>query len=206
MPLKLKDELQREIDAEAEQTLARARRDAEAILAEARRRCESREREGLRRLEDELNVSRRRALARAELDGRNALLRLKREETDRVFAVTREQLAHMESTEPDRYTDILEHIFHSCRRMLPRGPVRARIGRGKEALRERLASEEGVEAVSDPDLHGVVLESSDGRLHCDGSLEGLLNSLRQERAAEIEGILFGDGERGMMNAEEREGR
>jgi vacuolar-type H+-ATPase subunit E/Vma4 len=194
MPLKLKDELLREIDAEIEQTLARARQDAEAIVTEARRRRESREREGLRRLEDELNVSRRRALARAELDGRNALLRLKREETDRAFAAAREELARMESADPDRYVTLLESIFRSCRRMLPPGPVKARIGRGKEALRERLAGEEGVEAVSDPDLRGVILESADGRMHCDGSLEGLLSSLRQERAAEIEGILFGDGD------------
>ena len=192
MPLKLKDELLSEIDAEVEQTLARARQDAEAVVTEARRRRESREREGLSRLEDELNVSRRRALARAELDGRNALLRLKREETDRAFAAAREDLVQMESADPDRYTDLLERIFRSCRRMLPPGPVRARIGRGKEALRERLAGEEGVEAVSDPDLNGVILESADGRLHCDGSIEGLLGSLRRDRAAEIEGILFGD--------------
>jgi vacuolar-type H+-ATPase subunit E/Vma4 len=194
MPLKLKDELLSEIDEEIEQTLARARQDAEAIITEARRRRESREREGLSRLEDELNVSRRRALARAELDGRNALLRLKREETDRAFASAREDLARMESGDTDRYTILLERIFRSCRRMLPPGPVRARIGRGKEALRDRLAREEGVEAISDPDLRGVILESADGRLHCDGSIEGLLGSLRRDKAAEIEGILFGESD------------
>jgi vacuolar-type H+-ATPase subunit E/Vma4 len=194
MPPKLKDELLREIDAEIEQTLARAREDAEAIVAEARRRRETAEREGLRRLEDELGVARRRALARAELDGRNALLRMKREETDRAFAAAREKLTRMEADDPDRYVALLERIFRSCRRLLPSGPVRVRIGRGKEALRERLAREEGVEAVSDPDLRGVILESADGHLHCDGSLEGLLGSLRQERAAEIEGILFGEGD------------
>lgn len=194
MPFKLKDELLREIDAEVEQTLARAREDAEAIITEARRRRETREREGLGRLEDELNVSRRRALARAELDGRNALLRLKREETERAFAAAKEHLARMEADDPDRYLALLESIFRSCRRLLPPGPVRVRIGRGKEALRERLAREEGVEAVSDPDLRGIILESVDGRLHCDGSLEGLLSSLRQEKAAEIEGILCGEGD------------
>lgn len=191
MALKLEDELLREIDAEVEQTLARARQDAEAILTEAHRRRESREREALRRLEEDLSVSRRRALSRAELDGRNALLRLKREETDRVFARAREELVRMESEDPGRYTALLESIFRSCRRMLPPGAVRARIGRGKEALLKRLAEEEDVDAVSDPDLRGVILESADGRLHCDGSLEALLNSLRRERAAEIEAILFG---------------
>lgn len=192
MPPKLKDELLREIDSDVEQTLARARQDAESIVDEARRRRETREREGLRRLEEELSVSRRRALARAELDGRNALLRLKREETERAFAAAREYLSRMESADPDRYMALLECIFRSCRRLLPPGPVRARIGRGKEALRERLSREEGIEAVFDPDLRGIILESADGRLHCDGSLEGLLDSLRRDRAAEIEGILFGE--------------
>jgi len=194
MPFRLKDELLREIDEEVEQSLARGRQDAEAIISEARRRRENREKEGLRRLEDELNASRRRAMARSELEGRNALLRLKRKETDRAFDVARERLARMESDDPDRYTALLERIFRSCRRMLPPGPFRARIGRGKETLRERLAGEEGVEVVFDPDLSGVVLESVDGRLHCDGSLEGLLGSLQQERAAEIEAILFGEGD------------
>lgn len=188
-----KDELLHEIELEVEQILTDARHDADALLADARRRRETREREALRRLEEELVVSRRRALARAELEGRNALLRLKREAIDRLFADARKELARMATEEPGRYLDLLEAIFRSCRRLLPPGPVRVRIGPGQEGLCERLGcGDEGIETVADPDLRGMILETADGRLHCDGSIEGLLRSLRQEREAEIEGLLFGD--------------
>jgi len=190
----LKEALLREIDAEVEQTLSDAWRDAEALVAEARRRSEATERETLRRLDEELELTRRRSLARADLEGRNALLRLKREETDRVFAAVRTELARMEAEDPERYLALLEAIFRTCRRLLPPGPVRLRAGRGKEALCERLGCENGIEAVFDPGLRGMVLETTDGRLHCDGSVESLLKSLRQEREAEIEAILFGDAD------------
>lgn len=190
-----KAELLDEIDLEVEQILTDARRDADALLADARRRRDAMEREALRRLEDELAVSRRRALARAELEGRYALLRLKREAIDRLFADARKELARMATEEPGRYLDLLEAIFRSCRRLLPPGPVRVRIGPGQEGLCERLdCKNEDIETVADPDLRGMILETADGRLHCDGSIEGLLKSLRQEREAEIEGLLFGDGD------------
>jgi vacuolar-type H+-ATPase subunit E/Vma4 len=192
----LKEELLREIEGEVEEILARARRSADEALADARRRRENRERLGREQLEEELAVRRRRALARAELEGRHALLRLRREETDRAFQLAREWLAQMEEEDPDRYVELLVRVFRSCRRLLPPGPVGVRIGPPNEALRERLAREEGVDAEIDPDLHGVILESADRRLHCDGSLKGLLARLRQERAAEIEEILFGDGDGG----------
>jgi len=187
-----KDVLLQEIEAEVEQILATARNDAEALLADARRRRAGIESEALRRLEDELAVSRRRAAARAELAGRNALLRLKREATDRVFAEARKELVRMSSEEPDRYLELLAAIFRSCRRLLPPGPLRVRVGLGQEGLCERLGCADEVEMVVDSDLRGMVLETVDGRLHCDGSIEGLLRSLRQEREAEIEGLLFGD--------------
>jgi vacuolar-type H+-ATPase subunit E/Vma4 len=188
-----KDVLLQEIEEEVEQVLTTARSDAEALLADARRRREVMEADALRRLEDELVVTRRRAVARAELAGRNALLRLKREAIDRVFAEARKELARMSTEDPDRYLDLLAAIFRSCRRLLPPGRVRVRVGLGQEGLCERLGCTDEVETVVDPDLHGMVLETEDGRLHCDGSLEGLLRSLRQEREAEIEGLLFGDG-------------
>jgi len=192
-----KDELFQEIDQEVEQILATARHDADALMGEARRRREAMESEALRRLEEELSVTRRRALARAELEGRNALLRLKREAIDRVFAQARKELARMATEEPGRYLDLLEAIFHTCRRLLPPGPVRVRVGPGQEGLCERLGcADEDIETIADLDLRGMILETADGRLHCDGSIEGLLKSLRQEREAEIEGMLFGDGNEG----------
>ncbi len=190
----LKEALLREIDAEVEKTLSDAWRDAEALVAEARRRSEAAERDTLRRLDEELELTRRRALARADLEGRNDLLRLKREETDRAFVAVRTELARMEAEEPERYLALLEAIFRTCRRLLPPGPVRLRAGRGKEALCDRLGCENGIEAVFDPGLRGMVLETADGRLHCDGSVESLLKSLRQEREAEIEAILFEDAD------------
>jgi vacuolar-type H+-ATPase subunit E/Vma4 len=190
--ISFKDELRAEIEQEAEQVLAAARRDAEALLADARRRREAREREALRRLEEELEITRRRALARTELAGRNALLRLKRGAVDRVFAETREELAKLATAEPDRYLDLLVAIFRSCRRLLPPGPVRVRVGMEPVGLCERLdCAEAEVEAIADPDLRGMILETADGRMHCDGSIEGLLKSLRQEKEAEIEDSLFG---------------
>lgn len=190
-----KDELLAEIDQEVEQILTAARHDGEALLADARRRREAMGRDALGRLEEELAVTRRRTLARAELEGRNALLRLKREAIDRVFAEVRKALARMATEEPARYLDLLEAIFRSCRRLLPPGPVRVRIGPGQQGLCERLGcAHEGIETVAAPDLRGMILETADGRLHCDGSIEGLLKSLRQEREAEIEGLLFGDGD------------
>jgi vacuolar-type H+-ATPase subunit E/Vma4 len=188
----LREELDREINREVEEVLARARRQAESLLADARLEQEQRLSQAGERLRQDLADRRRRALSRADLEGRNSLLQLKRELVDQVLAAVRERYLGLARERPERLGEHFWTYYLDGRRLLPEGPVRVRVGREGESVRDRLAREENVEVVNDERLHGLVMENSAGTICCDYSLDAMLQRLRAEREADIEALLFGE--------------
>jgi V/A-type H+-transporting ATPase subunit E len=191
----LTEELARDIEREREQILARAQQEGEAMLAEARTeggRLTAAAREKLSR---ELAAVRSRTLARAKVEGRNALLEIRREAIDRVMTEVRQRLLEMEAKDPGGYGDLLWSLYTGGRGALPEGSLRVRLGAGGQAIRNRLAEEAGVAEVTEASgLHGVVLESGDGRVRCDLSLDALLTRVRSEYEAELASLLFEGGD------------
>lgn len=188
----LREELDREIDREVVEVLARARRQAESLLADARLEQAQRLAQAGERLRHELADRRRRALSRADLEGRNSLLQLKRELLDQVLAAMRERYLVLARERPKRLDELFWTYYLDGRRLLPEGPVRVRVGREGESVRDRLAREENVEVVNDERLHGLVMENAAGTVCCDYSLDAMLHRLRAEREADIEALLFGE--------------
>jgi vacuolar-type H+-ATPase subunit E/Vma4 len=188
----LREELDREINREVEEVLVRARQQAESLLADAHLEQEHRLAQAGERLRQELVDRRRRALSRAELEGRNSLLQLKRELLDQVLAALRERYLDLARERPERLGELLWTFYLDGRRLLPRGPVRVRVGREGGSVRDRLAKEENAEVVNDERLHGLVMENTAGTIRCDYSLDAMLQRLRAEREADIESLLFGE--------------
>lgn len=184
--------MDREIDREVVEVLARARRQAESLLADARLEQAQRLAQAGERLRHELADRRRRALSRADLEGRNSLLQLKRELLDQVLAAMRERYLVLARERPKRLDELFWTYYLDGRRLLPEGPVRVRVGREGESVRDRLAREENVEVVNDERLHGLVMENAAGTVCCDYSLDAMLHRLRAEREADIEALLFGE--------------
>ena len=187
-PFVLRNELQREIDQEVEKLLSRARRQGEALLAETARQNEAATRTAAEELARELAARRRRALQKAEMAGRNSQLRIRREEIEGTLVLARERLLTMEKEQADRFGELLAALFADARPLLPPGAVRVRTG--SAALGERLAGVQGVTVTMEPDLHGLVLESDDGRVRCDLSVDALLEGLGAEREAQLAALLF----------------
>lgn len=186
----LREELDREIDREVEEVLARARRQAEALLSDARLQQKQRLEQAGERLRQDLADRRRRALSRAELEGRNRLLQLRRELIDRLMAAARERYLGLARERPERLAELFWSYYLDGRRQLPEGTLRVRIGREGESVRDRLAKEKGVEVVADERLHGLLMENAAGSIRCDYSLDAMLQRLRAEREADIESLLF----------------
>lgn len=186
----LREELNRAIDREVEEVLERARRQADSLLADARLQQQKRLEQAGERLQKELSDRRRRALSQAELEGRNTLLRLRRELVDQVMEAARERYRQLIRERPERLGELLWTFYLLGRRQLPEGPVRVRIGREGEAIRDRLAGEKNIEVALDEHLHGLVMENAAGTIRCDFSLDLLLQRLRGEREADIENLLF----------------
>lgn len=189
----LENRLREQIDREVDDLLRRAREDGSALLARTREECERRLSSARKRFREEASLRRRRALARAELEGKNLLLRRRREEINRLFQEATEAIRHMEKNRPAEFAELLWSVFSSCRGMIPGETVRVRLGLGAEGILERLKKERGVEIETTEAFAGLLVESLDGHVHCDGSIEALLSNLRQEKEAELEEILFGEG-------------
>lgn len=188
----LKEELEKEIEAEVDAVRRRAMQQGEAMVTEAERWARQRAREEEERLARECELLSRRTLARTDLEQRNSLLRLKRQELDRVFQLAADKISEMQKSNPEEFGKLMTGVYESCRGILPEGPVRVRLGPGLEKLGESLADREGVTIETEGKFFGLVIESEQGRLYCDGTIPRLLQRLRHEREAELEEILFGE--------------
>jgi vacuolar-type H+-ATPase subunit E/Vma4 len=190
----LKTALHQEIEREAENILESARGEGERLLEDARFRREKMIREAKIKLEKDLEIRCRRALSKSRLEGRNALLEVKRREVDRVFEEVRRKLLDLPDKDSEGYGKILSALFRAGRETLPEGPLRIRSGKTEAELLGRALKREDVEFVIEDGLAGIILETADGRVRCDDSLDPLLNRIRTEREAEIEKILFEDAD------------
>ncbi len=184
--------LRREIDAEIEALERRAVEQGEALVAAAQAKCRKLATATRSRLEEECDLRLKRGLSRLDLDSRNSLLRFRERELDQVFQLAEERLATMKSSSPERYQQLFQGVYARCRALLPKGEVRVRIDKDLEELQGWLQQQAQTEVLPEARLEGLVVESLDGRLHCDGTIPYLLRTLRRERAADLERILFGE--------------
>lgn len=188
----LADELRRDIANEVKEIRRRAREQGEALLAETEQQLRRREEDAALRLEEECDLRLKRGSSRLDLDARNSLLRIREQDLDEVFVAVRLKLAAMKSADPERYSRLFRSVFARCQAVLPPAELRLRIDAELSPLYPWVSLQEGLEVIAEPRLEGLILETRDGRLHCDGRLPFLLQSLRRERAAELERILFGE--------------
>lgn len=186
----LKNALQQEIDREVEGIRQAADREAERVLEEARLQRKRMRKDAEEKAEREVEIRRRRTLSKTRLEGRNALLEIKREEIDDVFAEVRRALASLPTEAPQRYAEIVAALFRAGRAVLPEGPLRVRGGEAAAQALSPLLVEEAVDWVVEEELCGIILETPDGRLRCDDTLDALLQRIREEREAELEAMLF----------------
>lgn len=188
----LADELRRDIANEVAAIRRRAQEQGEALLAETEQQLRRREEDAALRLEEECELRLKRGASRLELDARNSLLRFREQELDEVFVAVRVRLAAMKGADSERYCRLFRNAFASCQAVLPPAALRLRIDAELFPLYPWSSLLEGLDVIPEARLEGLVLETRDGRLHCDGRLPFLLQSLRRERAAELERLLFGE--------------
>jgi vacuolar-type H+-ATPase subunit E/Vma4 len=187
----LTDELTRDVDREIEEILARAQTEGEAIIAAAQAESERLRAKTAADLDRRLASERSRALAMAKVEGRNRLLETRKREIDAVLEEVRRRLLAMEKEQPERFDELMYGLFAGGRGLLPPGKIRVTAGAGRKNLQKRLAGEsEVVEIVEREDLHGIIMESANGRVRCDLSLDALLFRLRADREAELAVFLF----------------
>jgi V/A-type H+-transporting ATPase subunit E len=186
----LKDALQQEIDREAKSLREEARRKGEEVLEEARLRRETMKREAAQQLEQEVEIRSRRTLAKTRLEGRNALLQVKKRAIDRAFDEAGQSLTALAAARSDRYRELILALFQRARALLPKGPLRVRAGTAEAELLGPALKGRDIEVILEQGRHGILLETSDGRIRCDDSFQALLDRTRPEREAELEAILF----------------
>lgn len=187
----LQQELRKEIEAEVAAICSQAEAQGDELLAEAEKAAQADADKAARRLEEEVQRRRRRALAAAELEERNRLLGVRRQEVDRVIQEAAAALRELQEQGDPAYRKLMARVCESCRRLLPAGELQVRLGPGLKELGREL-EEQGLMVTTDERLFGLVVETSDGRQRCDGSVPRLLAQLRREREVQLEALLFGE--------------
>src|SRR3990172_2450873 len=186
MPLEhLLAALERDAPAPAGTLLADARAAADAIAAEAEQAIARRRRDVLGARESELRVAAQVALAEARRAGRRTVLEARQRFLDRVFAAAGAQFP--EATVGEAYRAALPRhvaatlqsigavpaVIHCPEGLVP--TIRAVVARQKHLSVE---SDAGVEA-------GFRLTTTDGTVEVDHTLDGLLERLRPRLALAV---------------------
>jgi len=198
-----------EIDRLAEAVLAEARADAEqirsgaqvkgeAVRQEARARANAEARDILQRATQEADRIRRQTLASAELKARLLGLEHREKLLDGVF-----EAAHIQLGSVSQWKDYDQVALQLAREAVTHlGAHEARI-RADSVTRQHLAEpalgalsrELGVQLTLDGNLEhglGVVVETTDGRMHYDNTFETRLARLRGSLRSAVHHILMGE--------------
>jgi vacuolar-type H+-ATPase subunit E/Vma4 len=177
---RLLDELSRRAGAEIAAVQDASRREAAALIADAEQRVAERRRASLSEREGTLRAAADRAVAAAEHDQRRAELEARRRLVDRALAAAAERLpdvaagAEFRDRFPAHLVAALECLTQQA------GTLRCTPALLEDA-RRLAAGRAGLTVMPDPDVRaGFVLESVDGRVAIDGTLDGML---ARDRAA-----------------------
>lgn len=186
----LKEEVLKEFAAQAEQIRSEAQKDAESVLADARAERDRMRRRAENEVEREIASRRTRALSRVRIEQRNRILNTEKEVIDALFDKACRQLVAMAKDDPSRYGELLWTFYSNSRKLLPKGKIRVILGEEGDAFKKRADAGKEIEIRSEGGFHGLILETTDGRVRCDYRLESILKSLRAAREAEIREILL----------------
>jgi vacuolar-type H+-ATPase subunit E/Vma4 len=173
-----------EAHTEADQVVAEASAKADEIRKRGQMEAEAERKRILEKAQQEVERVRSQAIANARLKARSLQFKRREELLDRVFASAREQLPSIQTW--TEYDEIVNRLLKEAVQHLNTPQARVRLD-GKTAQRlnqqtvEKLAAELKVDIGLGQPLEkgiGVFVESGDGRLQFDNTLEDRLSRLQ----------------------------
>jgi vacuolar-type H+-ATPase subunit E/Vma4 len=187
-----------EANAEAEQILADARAKAEAIREHAQKQAASERAEILARANQEAERLRGQAIATTQLKSRTLLMDEREKLIDKVFQAAREQIGTV--AQWSDYDAIAMRLLREAAQQLRVSQVNVRA----DANTEKVLSDQELKAVSDElkvllkMTHplqkgtGIVVETTNGHMHYDNTLENRLNRLQNALRSPVYRLLMGE--------------
>jgi V/A-type H+-transporting ATPase subunit E len=194
----LSQRMVRDANAEAENVLAAARAKADEIRKRATVQAETERKAILARAQQEAERLRSQAVASAQLRARNDQLASREQLLEQVFSDARARICNIQQW--NNYEEIGLLLYKEAISHLQGYPVKVRLDPmirklvSQERL-EQVAREMQVEISSIDDLEqgcGVVVETTDGHLNYDNTLETRLNRLQNNLRAPVFHILMGE--------------
>jgi V/A-type H+/Na+-transporting ATPase subunit G/H len=187
-----------EAHTEADQVLAQARAKADEIRTRGLVEAEAERKRILDKASQEVERVRSQAIANARLKARSMQFQRREDLLDRVFASARQQLPGIQTW--TNYDKIASRLLIEAVRQLNAPQARVRVD-GKTALSlnqqtvQNVAAELKVELDLGQPLEqgiGVIVESDNGRLHYDNTLEDRLDRLQSTLRSPIYKLLNGE--------------
>src|SRR5262245_5308313 len=182
---------------EAEQIRAEAKEKAEAIRNRAQERAEGERKAILDRAREDAERLRGQAVATAQLKARSVELAHREQLLDRVFKAVKEKLPEVQKR-PD-YDQIAAMLLREAltQLRLTKADVRAEETTQKslkkgalDQLSKELNGEFNITGALDEGT-GLVVDSADGKLHYDNTLETRLNRLQSTLRSAVYQVLIG---------------
>jgi vacuolar-type H+-ATPase subunit E/Vma4 len=187
-----------EARAEAEQILAEAQTRADAIRQRAQKQAAAERAEVLQHAAQEADRLRSQAIATTQLKARTMQLDHREKLLEKIFKDAREQLPTVEQW--SNYNQIAVHLLREALVQLAvkKINIRADESTGK-LLNEKVLGEIGADLKLELRLThplekgtGVIVETHDGHLHFDNTLETRLNRLQNLLRAPVYHLLMGE--------------
>lgn len=184
--------------AEAEQIVAAAQAKAEAIRKRAEEQAAAERKDIIDRAQQEVERLRSQSLATTQLKARNMQLEYREKLLDTVFAAAREKLPAVQHY--SNYDKIAADLLKEALQHLKDFPVQVHVDAfTQKSLQaqnmQQIAKDLNVE-IKDTSLlkngTGVIVETADGHLNYDNTLETRLNRLQSLLRAPVYHILMGE--------------
>ena len=187
-----------EARSEADQVLAQARVKADEIRNRGLAEAEAERVRILEKAKQEVERVRSQAIANARLKARSMQFQRREELLDRVFAAARQQLPGVQSW--THYDAIASRLLKEAVHQLNAPQAQVRMdGKTAKSLNQKLVQDVAAELKVELGLGkpleqglGVIVESHDGRLHYDNTLEDRLNRLQSTLRSPVYHLLNGE--------------
>lgn len=188
----------REVQDEAQRIQAEASEKAEAIRNKAREQADAERREILDRARQDADRIRSQVIASAQLKARTLQLEHREKLLDRVFEAARQRLPDLQKR-PD-YKRITGEFLREAIVHLKAAQVQVRADAGtlkslKEGVLDEISRDLKVQvSVQNPldEGIGVVVDTQDGHLHYDNTLETRLGRLQSVLRSAVHQVLMGE--------------
>ena len=188
----------REAREEAEQIQAEGSAKADAIRQRAREKAELERKEILDRARREAERLRSQIIAAAQLKARTMQLEHREKLLDRVFTAAKERLPGIQKRSD--YDKIAVYLLREAVAQLNAKDARVRAdketqkvlkGRALDDVSKELNSQLSVQSTLETGI-GVIVDTADGHLHYDNTLEIRLNRLQSALRSSVYQVLMGE--------------